>query len=70
MKHYKKGQTITIYRHIYMLDTNPDIDLCSKYCDARGSLCSKGCTYCNNSKLVLKLIKQQYVQVIKTNVKL
>ena len=57
MKNYKKGQTITIYRHIYKLDINPDVDLCTKYCDARGALCSKGCAYCNNSKFILKLIK-------------
>lgn len=56
-KHYKKGQTITIHRHIYKLVINPDIDLCAKYCDASGSECSKGCMYCNNSKLILKLIK-------------
>lgn len=57
MKNYKKGQTVTIYRSIYKLDINPDADLCTKYCDARGALCSKGCTYCNNSKFILKLIK-------------
>ena len=57
MKNYKKGQTVTIYRSIYKLDINPDIDLCTKYCDARGALCGKGCTYCNNSKFVLKLIR-------------